>query len=171
MRFEKHTRDEQCTLGSDDVCTGCKVYHGEECGECQARGYHREGCPLIPKDLTTPARVYRPMKFAEFLPFMAACNSELAAGSEDEAMVRVAAQEWADAGFTVDEVTAWLEARCFVADAATALKEAGLSPAECRAEANADLGSGHYVDTVGFKVANGDLSVDYAARWIKAARS
>lgn len=39
-----HTKDEDCTLGPDDCCTMCGVYHGEPCPQCDGRGFHREGC-------------------------------------------------------------------------------------------------------------------------------
>lgn len=53
----QHRRDEQCTLGEDDCCIVCHVYHGEPCPECYARGYHKPGCnemPVIELQTSTP---------------------------------------------------------------------------------------------------------------------
>jgi len=67
----------------------------------------------------------------------------------------VAAQAWTDAGFD-DEMTArWLEARCFDAQAARALAELGVTPEQ--AAARTRDGGGH-IDTIAYKVANGDLT-------------
>lgn len=43
----RHTKDEDCTLGPSDACTGCGVLHGDACPTCRGRGYHREGCPVL----------------------------------------------------------------------------------------------------------------------------
>lgn len=68
----------------------------------------------------------------------------------------VAAEAWTDAGFD-DEMTArWLAARCFDPQAARALAEAGVAP-EQTAKRTRD-GGGDYADTIGFKVASGDLT-------------
>jgi hypothetical protein len=68
----------------------------------------------------------------------------------------VAAQAWTDAGFD-DEVTArWLEARCFDAQAARALAELGVMPKQ--AAVRTRDGGGGYIDTIAYKVANGDLT-------------
>lgn len=73
----------------------------------------------------------------------------------------VAAQAWTDAGFG-DEMTArWLRARCFDPSAARDLAEFGVTPeqAACRTR---DGGKEPYLDTIAFKVANGDLTVRQA---------
>jgi hypothetical protein len=68
----------------------------------------------------------------------------------------VAAQAWTDAGFD-DAVTArWLCARCFDARAARALAELGVTP-EQAAVRTRDGGEGQ-IGTIGWKVANGDLT-------------
>lgn len=68
----------------------------------------------------------------------------------------VAAQQWTAAGFD-DELTArWLQARCFDPQAARGLSELGVTP-EQSAVRTRD-GGGDYIDTIGFKVANGDLT-------------
>lgn len=45
--IEEHEQDADCTLGADDVCTGCGVYHGDPCPHCKGRGYHV--LPMSPK--------------------------------------------------------------------------------------------------------------------------
>jgi hypothetical protein len=70
------------------------------------------------------------------------------------------AETWAESGFEADEVEEWLLARCFNPSAARDLADAGVS-AEM-AKMKTDAGSGDYVDTVGFKVSDGDLEVDEA---------
>lgn len=65
------------------------------------------------------------------------------------------ARAWSDAGFD-DEVTArWLTARCLNPAAARALAELGVSPEQAAARTR---DGGGRVDTIAFKVANGDLS-------------
>jgi len=65
------------------------------------------------------------------------------------------AQAWTDAGFA-DEVTArWLDARCFDARAARALAELGVTPQQAAVRTR---DGGGYIDTIGCKVANGDLT-------------
>jgi len=66
-----------------------------------------------------------------------------------------AAQAWTEAGFS-DELTArWLDARCFDPEAARALAELGVSPEQAAARTR-DGGGG--LDTIAYKVANGDLT-------------
>jgi hypothetical protein len=71
-----------------------------------------------------------------------------------------ATETWSEAGFEAPEVDEWLAARCFNPDAARDLADAGLTPALARMHTHA--GAGDYVDTVAFKVADGDLGVDEA---------
>jgi len=67
-----------------------------------------------------------------------------------------AAQAWTDAGFD-DEMTArWLEARCFDPQAARALADMDVSPEQ--ASARTRDGDTSYIDTIAYKVANGDLT-------------
>lgn len=67
----------------------------------------------------------------------------------------VAAKAWADARFD-DEMTArWLKARCFDPDAARALADLGVRPEQAAARTR---DGGDYLDTVAYKVANGDLT-------------
>jgi len=60
-----------------------------------------------------------------------------------------------------DDYTAWMEiADCHSAIAAEALAAAGITPEE--AALVVDSGKGDYAATIGYKVAQGDLSVDEA---------
>ena len=43
----EHTRDEDCTLDSDEFCVECGVSHAETCTDCGGRGFHRDGCPEL----------------------------------------------------------------------------------------------------------------------------
>src|SRR5688500_9391125 len=67
-----------------------------------------------------------------------------------------AAQAWSDAGFDDHTTGRWLAARCFDHEAARALADAGVTPEQ--ASKRTRDGSGEYVDTIGFKVASGDLT-------------
>jgi hypothetical protein len=77
-----------------------------------------------------------------------------------------AAEAWAEAGFNAAEVEEWLKARCFDAGAARDLADADVTAA--MAATRTEAGRGDYTDTVGFKVADGDLEVG-EAREIAAA--
>ncbi|MGI8439122.1 MAG: hypothetical protein ACR2NV_02800 [Thermoleophilaceae bacterium] len=68
----------------------------------------------------------------------------------------VAAQAWTDAEFDDETTARWLEARCFDAQAARALAGLGVTP-EQAAVRTRDGGDG-YIDTIAYKVANGDLT-------------
>ncbi len=71
-----------------------------------------------------------------------------------------AAQAWTDAGFD-DEVTAkWLAARCFDPTAARALADLRVSPGQA---ANRTRDGGGSLDTIAYKVANGDLTARQGA--------
>lgn len=74
----------------------------------------------------------------------------------------VAAQAWSEAGFDDEATARWLESRCFDAPAARALADLGITP-EQAAKRTRDGGGGDYVDTIAFKVANGDLSARQGA--------
>lgn len=71
-----------------------------------------------------------------------------------------AAETWADIGFEADEVEEWLRARCFDPNAARDLADAGVTPE--LAATRTEVGRGDYVDTVGFKVSDGDIEVEEA---------
>ena len=70
------------------------------------------------------------------------------------------ADTWGESGFEADEVDEWLLARCFNPSAARDLADAGVT-AEM-AKMKTEAGSGDYVDTVGFKVSDGDLEAEEA---------
>lgn len=71
-----------------------------------------------------------------------------------------AAETWAESGFEADEVEEWLRARCFNPSAARDLADAGVT-AEMAAM-KTEAGAGDFVETVGFKVSDGDLEVEEA---------
>ena len=70
------------------------------------------------------------------------------------------AETWAESGLEAPEVEEWLNARCFDPDAARDLADAGVTPEMARMKTSA--GAADYVDTVGFKVSDGDLEVEEA---------
>ncbi len=67
-----------------------------------------------------------------------------------------AARAWTEAGFDDQTTTRWLEARCFDPQAAHALAELGVTPQQAAARTR-DGGDGG-LDTIAYKVANGDLT-------------
>jgi hypothetical protein len=72
-----------------------------------------------------------------------------------------AAQAWTSAGFG-DALTAkWLAARCFDPAAARALADMGVAPGQA-AKRTRD-GGGDYLDTIAYKVSNGDLTARQGA--------
>ena len=71
-----------------------------------------------------------------------------------------ASEAWEQTGMESGEVEAWLEARCFDPEAAEDMDDVGITPD--MASVRTDAGSGGYVDTVGFKVAAGDLGLEEA---------
>jgi len=77
------------------------------------------------------------------------------AGNPDDA-----AETWAAVGFEAHEVDEWLAARCFDPNVARDLADAGVAPEMARTKTGA--GRGDYVDTIGFKVSDGDLEVEEA---------
>ena len=73
------------------------------------------------------------------------------------------AYEWVAAGFDdPEEVDDWLRARCFRAEHARALERAGFTPAQAARLTTA--GRGTYEDTIAYKLAQGDLTIDEARR-------
>lgn len=77
------------------------------------------------------------------------------------------AEAWEEAGFDAAEVQEWLLARCFTPAAARDLADAGVTAEMARMRTSA--GAGDYTDTVGFKVADGDLSAEEARDILGAA--
>lgn len=72
-----------------------------------------------------------------------------------------AARAWTESGFDDAMTAQWLEARCFEPDAARALTGLGVTPKQ--AAVRTRDGSGDYVDTIGYKVAKGDLTARQGA--------
>jgi hypothetical protein len=66
-----------------------------------------------------------------------------------------AAQAWTKAGFGDETTTRWLQARCFDPEAARALTELGVAPAQAAVRTR---DGGGYIDTIAYKVAAGDLT-------------
>lgn len=99
--------------------------------------------------------------------------SEALRGAGAEAALRgrsaeEAAQRWLDAGFDdAEEVAEWLAARCFDPRVAETLERAGFTPAQSSIRTKAGANSDE--DTIGYKIANGDLSLDEARRIITRA--
>lgn len=77
-------------------------------------------------------------------------------GDKDD-RIRVA-EDWIDCGFDRDDVNAWLAAGCFDADAAKSLSDTGVTPEQAATQTDETVGVGHYAGTIGYKVANGDLT-------------
>ncbi len=73
----------------------------------------------------------------------------------------VAAKAWTDAGFDDEETAKWLEARCFDPEAARDLADLAVTPGQA-AKRTRD-GKRDYIDTIAFKVADGDLSARQGA--------
>lgn len=69
-------------------------------------------------------------------------------------------ETWAESGFDAREVDEWLGARCFDPNAARDLADTGVEAVDARMKTEA--GRGDYTDTIGFKVAAGDLEVEEA---------
>jgi hypothetical protein len=75
--------------------------------------------------------------------------------------VQAAAEAWTQCGFDDDTAARWLEARCFDAEAARALADLGVTPEQ--AAVRTRDGKGEYIDTLAYKVANGDLTARQGA--------
>jgi hypothetical protein len=80
----------------------------------------------------------------------------------------VAAQAWTDAGFDDEQTALWLDARCYDPAAARDLAAMSVSPGQ--ASKRTRDGSGDYVDTIAFKVCQGDLSARQAAARAMSSR-
>ena len=72
----------------------------------------------------------------------------------------VAAQAWTDAGFDDATTARWLAGRCFDAAAARALADMSVTPEQAGKRTR---DGGGYVDTIAYKVANGDLTARQGA--------
>lgn len=81
----------------------------------------------------------------------------------DGAPAETVAYRWMSHGFTdTEEIAEWLAARCFQPDRAHELDRAGLTPEQARLQTAA--GRGDYTDTLAYKFARGDLSLEEARR-------
>jgi hypothetical protein len=81
----------------------------------------------------------------------------------DGAPAETVAYRWLAHGFTdEEEIADWLAARCFRPERAHELERAGLTPAQARLRTSA--GRGDYEDTLAYKFAEGDLSLEEARR-------
>jgi hypothetical protein len=72
-----------------------------------------------------------------------------------------AARAWTNAGFDDPIAAAWLDARCFAPTAARQLADLDILPGQA-AKRTRD-GRGDYIDTIGYKVAAGDLTARQGA--------
>ena len=79
-----------------------------------------------------------------------------------------AARAWTDAGFDDEQTAKWLEARCFDPEAARELHDLSVTPAQ--AATRTRDGKRNYRDTLGFKVASGDLSPRQGAARASSSR-
>ena len=79
-----------------------------------------------------------------------------------------AAKAWTAAGYDDEQTAKWLEARCFDPEAARELDDLGVTPAQA-AQRTRD-GRRDYRDTIGFKVASGDLSPRQGAARASSSR-
>ncbi|MFL6230511.1 MAG: hypothetical protein ACJ741_17195 [Pyrinomonadaceae bacterium] len=81
----------------------------------------------------------------------------------DGAPAESVAYRWLAHGFTdEEEISDWLDARCFRPERAHELERAGLTPEQARLRTSA--GRGDYEDTVAYKFAQGHLSLEEARR-------
>ncbi len=81
----------------------------------------------------------------------------------------VAAQAWTAAGFDDDTTAQWLDARCFDPRAARALTDLGVTPGQA-SKRTRDGGGERYIDTIAYKVANGNLSARQGAARADSSR-
>jgi hypothetical protein len=91
---------------------------------------------------------------------------DLADRGEDAA---VAAQAWTSAGFDDETTARWLEARCFDPESARELAELGVTPGQASKRTRDGAGA-DYIDTIAYKVANGDLSARQGAARAASSR-
>jgi hypothetical protein len=88
--------------------------------------------------------------------------------ADRDGSAEIAAQRWTQAGFDDAMTARWLRARCFDPQAASALSELGVTPEQCAVRTRD--GGGGYVDTIAYKVANGDLTVRQGAARTMSSR-
>ncbi|MGI8802002.1 MAG: hypothetical protein ACR2KV_07490 [Solirubrobacteraceae bacterium] len=79
-----------------------------------------------------------------------------------------AALAWTNSGFDDEATIKWLDARCFDPGAARDLADLDILPGQA-AKRTRD-GGGDYIDTIGYKVANGDLTARQGAARAMSSR-
>lgn len=80
-----------------------------------------------------------------------------------------AAKAWTAAGFDDETTAQWLDARCFDPQAARALNDLGVTPGQA-SKRTRDGGGERYLDTIAYKVANGNLSARQGAARADSSR-
>lgn len=80
----------------------------------------------------------------------------------------ITAKAWSAAGFDDERTSMWLEARCFDPQAARALADLDVTPAQSSKRTRD--GRGDYIDTIAYKVASGDLSARQGAARAASSR-
>lgn len=81
--------------------------------------------------------------------------------------LQAAARAWTDAGFDDATTARWLAARCFDPVAARALADMGVTPEQAGKRTR---DGGGYIDTIAYKVANGDLTARQGAARTPSSR-
>jgi hypothetical protein len=80
----------------------------------------------------------------------------------------LAAKAWTAAGFDDEGTSTWLQARCFDPQAARDLADLAVTPTQ--ASKRTRDGRRDYIDTIAYKVANGDLSARQGAARAMSSR-
>jgi hypothetical protein len=80
-----------------------------------------------------------------------------------------AAKAWTDAGFDDEETAKWLQARCFDPESARALADLRVTPGQASKRTRDGAGDS-FIDTIAYKVANGNLSARQGAARAMSSR-
>lgn len=108
------------------------------------------------------------MNEAETIKLICEALNKHGEAAQGGASVEDVARHWVDAGFDdAEEVEAWLRARCFQAERAQALEAAGFTPEQAALRTKA--GTADYEDTIAYKLAHDDLTINEARRIITSA--
>lgn len=103
---------------------------------------------------------------------MIAAVSEAGSRAYGNEALGAVAQEWIDAGFDEVDAAQWLGAGCFDANTAAELRKAGVTPEQAAVHPSGDdlrrVGARveGYGESIGYMVANGDLSTACALRLV-----
>lgn len=89
-------------------------------------------------------------------------HGAFASGNDPEEI----AIEWDEWDFSLEEVDAWLYARCFEPEMAYELKDCDITPEQ--AGKMTERGIGGYKDTIGYKLSNCDLTLEEAIEEVEA---